>query len=170
MFALRELVVAARGDVQEGVVLLLTLTDVRGHEVLLRAEEHLVPRALNVGMHGLPVRSRVIADCGVHGVPSVRKRRILGILVAHLRAHLGPDAVGTHEHVPFERLAGGQRGAYFISHVFVLLHHGFHHDVLFAHRVAEDVEEVVARDDECQRQAVVVARLARVEPVEPVAE
>ena len=121
-------------------------------------------------MHGLPVRSRIIADCGVHRIPCVRQRRVLGILVAHLRAHLGPDAVGAHEHVPFERLARGQRGAYFISDVFVLLHHGFHHDVLLAHRVAEDVEEVVARDDEGQGQAVVVARLSCVEPVEPVAE
>ena len=70
--ALGELVVAPGWNVEEGVVLLLTRADVGGDEVLLRAEEHLVARAVDVRVLRLAVRGGVIANRGVHRVSGVR--------------------------------------------------------------------------------------------------
>ena len=168
--ALGELVVAPGWNVEEGVVLLLTRADVGGDEVLLRAEEHLIARAFDVRVHSCPVRGGVIANGGVNRVSGVSQRRILRVLVTHLRPHLGPDAVRADEHVPFISGAVGEGGDHLVPDVFVLLHDGLHHDVFLADGVAKDVEEVVPRDDEGERETVVVARLAGVEPVEPVPE
>ena len=133
LFALGKLIVTTRGHLQEGVILLFSVSDVRRDEVLLRSEEYLVANLVRIGVFGFSVRLRVLAHRRVHGVSGVCERRVLRIASAHLRAKLGSNAVGADQHVSGEFSAIRERRHHLVAAVLVLFHHRAHLNVFLAH-------------------------------------